>query len=96
MVLLAGAGLLGKSLYLLLRVSTGVQSEHLITMDVSAPQLVYKTEEQQVALAREVMREIRRLPGVQSVGYASMGIPIGGNGNTTWFRVVGQPWERGA
>ena len=44
-------------------------------MDVSAPQLVYKTEEQQVALAREVMREIleaagRAVGGLREYGHS--------------------------
>jgi macrolide transport system ATP-binding/permease protein len=37
MVLLVGAGLLGKSLYRLLRVDLGLQPDHLIAIDVDAP-----------------------------------------------------------
>jgi len=93
MVLLAGAGLLGKSLYLLLRVSIGVNPEHLLAMDVSTPRETYKTDDQTIAVAREIVRGIEALPGVQSVGFVGDGLPLGGNGNTTWFRVMGRPWH---
>lgn len=33
------------------------------------------------------------LPGVTSVGVAENGVPLSGNGNTTWFRVLGRPWH---
>ncbi len=92
MVLLAGAGLLGKSLYLLLRVSIGVNAEHLLTMDVALPG-TYKTDPQMLAVSREVVNRVESLPGVQSVGFAGLGIPMSGNGNTTWFRVLGRPWH---
>jgi macrolide transport system ATP-binding/permease protein len=39
------------------------------------------------------VRAIGTLPGVQSVGFAGLGLPVSGNGNTTWFRVMGRPWH---
>ena len=93
MVLLAGAALLGKSLYLLLHVSMGVQADHLLTLDVALPGNIYKTDPQTIAVSREIVSRVETLPGVQSVGFASLGIPMSGNGNTTWFRVMGRPWH---
>ena len=93
MVLLAGAGLLGKSLYLLLRVSIGVRTDHLLTMDVALPGNTYKTDPQIIAVSREMVNGIESLPGVQSAGFVGLGLPMGGNGNTTWFRVLGRPWH---
>jgi len=77
---------------MLLRVSIGVNPEHLLAMDVQLPG-TYKTDEQRIAATREVTRAIQALPGVQSVGFAGLGIPMDGNGNTTWFRVLGRPWH---
>ena len=93
MVLLAGAGLLGKSLYMLLRVSTGIQPEHLLTLDVAMPDSKYKDSKDTIAGSREIMRTIGTLPGVHSVGLVGLGLPLQGNGNTTWFRVLGRPWH---
>jgi predicted permease len=92
MVLLVGAGLLGKSLYRLLQVDPGIRSEHLATLQVAAPAARYGKAEEQVTLQREVVRRVSSLPGVESVGIGSM-IPMSGNGNTTWLRLLDRPWH---
>ncbi|HLJ85830.1 MAG TPA: ABC transporter permease [Candidatus Angelobacter sp.] len=92
-VLLAGAGLLGRSLYRLLHVDLGIVPEHLAITNIAAPMTKYKTDELTVALGRRVTERIASLPGVQAASIASMGIPLGGNGNTTWVRFVGRPFN---
>ena len=92
-ILLAGAGLLGKSLYLLLGVSIGINPDRLLTMDVATPAATYKTDAQTIAVKKQIASRIETLPGVQSVGFVGDGLPLGGNGNTTWFRVLGRPWH---
>lgn len=93
MVLLAGAGLLGQSLYRLLHVEIGLRPDHLATMEVYAPHENYGKDPQAIALARLVTARVESLPGVISVGIVENGIPLTGNGNTTWFHVVGRPWH---
>ncbi len=93
MILLVGAGLLGKSLYRLLHVDLGIQPEHLVTILVGAPQISYEKDEQQIALGRQIVNRLEKLPGVRSAAIASNGLPLTGNGNTTWFRVIGRPWH---
>jgi len=93
MVLLVGAGLLGKSLYRLLRVDIGLQPDHLVILKVAAPDSDYAKDEQAIALERQIMSRIESLPGVTSVGVSHMGLPLDGNGNTIWFRVLGRPWH---
>jgi predicted permease len=90
--LLVGAGLLGKSLYRLLHVDIGFQPDHLATLEVAAPRS-YAKEDQAIALERRIVSGIASLPGVKSVGISSNGLPVSGNGNTTWFRVLGRPWH---
>ncbi len=92
MVLLVGAALLGQSLYRLLHVDLRFQPEHLATLMVSAPRSVYATDPQQVALARQVLRRVSSLPGVQSAGTTSL-LPVSFNGNTDWIRFVGRPYD---
>jgi predicted permease len=91
MVLLVAAGLLGKSFYRLLHTDIGVQPDHLAMMRLSAPHSGYAKDELMVALARRVMEETGRLPGVQSVAVAHQ-VPVGdvAAGNTT-FEILGQP-----
>jgi hypothetical protein len=52
MVLLVGAGLFGKSLYYLLHVPLGMNPDHLVTIDIAAPNLSYGTDPRARALAR--------------------------------------------
>jgi predicted permease len=91
-VLLVGAGLLGKSLYRLLNVNIGFQPEHLATLRVAAPPSSYPNDEKVIALTRQIVSRIEGLPGVKSIGI-STSLPISHNGNTEWFRVLGRPWH---
>ena len=91
MVLLVGAGLLGKSLYRLLHVDLGFEPEHLATLQVAAPASAYGKDEQAIALVREIASRWRALPGVESVGLVANGLPVGFNGNTNWIRFLGRP-----
>ena len=46
MVLLVGAGLLGKSFYHLLHIDLGFQPDHLATLSIEAPEASYGKDEQ--------------------------------------------------
>jgi len=92
MVLLVGAGLLGKSFYRLLHVELGFEPDRLATLGVNLPGLRYDTAEQKVAVGREVVNRVRSLPGVTSVGIANI-LAVSGNGNTDWIRFVGKPYN---
>jgi len=98
-VLLVSAGLLGKSLYLLLRVDTGLNPDQLATLSVSPPPGTPTLTEanlkqwqlQGVALARQVADRVAALPGVQAVGYADQ-LPLSGSGApSSVFWVAGRP-----
>ena len=91
-VLLVGAGLLGKSLFLLLRVDIGMRPDHLATLEVQAPADPYAKDDPAIALERRALGDISNLPGVESVGMTSL-LPVSSWGNTTWFRIIGKPWH---
>jgi macrolide transport system ATP-binding/permease protein len=76
MVLLAGAGLLGKSFYKLLHVDIGFVPSHLATLRISAPADSYTKDEQAITLQREVVSQLKSLPGVIAAGTAD-GLPVG-------------------
>ena len=92
MVLLVGAGLLGKSFYRLLQVEAGFETKHLITTTVRAPRSAYGEDSQAVALGRKVVEEVKSLPGVTSVALADT-LPLSFNGNTDWIRFVGRAYD---
>jgi macrolide transport system ATP-binding/permease protein len=91
-VLLVGAGLLGKSLYRLLRVDLGFQPDHTATIQVALPNVGYEKDEQVIAVTRQMMERLRALPGVKSVAITSV-LPVSFNGNTDWIRIVGKPYH---
>ena len=92
-VLLAGAGLLSRSVYNLLHVRLGLQPAHVITIEVAAPNASYAKEAQSVALARQLLERVAHLPGVRSSSLSADGAPLSQNGNTNWIRILGRPWD---
>jgi predicted permease len=91
-VLLVGAGLLGKSFYKLLHVDLAFQPDHLATAQIVLPKTTYEKDPQIVAASREILRRLASLPGVKSAGMTTM-LPVTGNGNTNWIRIVGKPYN---
>ncbi len=91
-VLLVSAGLLGKSLYRLLHVDLGFQPDHLATVQVSLSDASYPKDEQVAAAGRQILNRVASLPGVQSAGISNV-LPVSFNGNTTWIRLVGRPYN---
>jgi macrolide transport system ATP-binding/permease protein len=92
MVLLAGAGLLGKSFYRLLHTDIGMQPDHIAMVRVDAQPEKYAKDEQRVALARAIAGRVAALPGVESVGLTTK-LPIEDGDWTTGFRIVGRPYH---
>jgi predicted permease len=89
-VLLAGAGLLGQSLYRLLHVRLGFDPNRLATVQVMAPDTVYETDEQTAGLRLEIVRRVSSLPGVESVGLTSM-LPVQCNCQIDRIQIQGRP-----
>ena len=89
-VLLVGAGLLGKSFYRLMHTDLGMQPDHLAVLRIVAPESAYAKDEQAVALVRQVTARLRSLPGVISVGYLRS-LPLNNNGSSSTFEIVGRP-----
>jgi len=89
-VLLVGAGLLGKSLYRVLQVDLGMRPDHLATVQVGAPSASYSKAAQLITLHDELLRRISALPGIESAATVSL-LPIAG-GNTSWIRFADRPF----
>jgi macrolide transport system ATP-binding/permease protein len=89
MILLVGAGLLGKSFYRLLHVDTGLQVDHLATLDVAGTVRGSGNEQQWVSFERRLHTDLSVLPGVQGVAIASEA-PLGDGDDSSNFRIVGR------
>ncbi len=90
-VLLVGAGLLGKSFYRLLHVDTGLVTDHLATLHVAATSGAYSKDPDQINLARQLQARLQTLPGVQSAALAS-DLPLGDGDGSSNFRIEGRAW----
>jgi predicted permease len=100
-VLLVGAGLLGRSLYRLIHVDVGFNRRQLAELSV-VPRSVRITtadstrgasQEEPGLLARRIEEGVAALPGVQSVGYADL-LPLSaGLAPTSTFWVTGRANE---
>jgi len=91
-VLLAGAALLGQSLYRLLHVPLGFDSTPIATVRVMASGTIYKTPEQTVELYREIVRRVSRQPGVESAGITNR-LPVECDCPTDGIKIVGRPYN---
>jgi predicted permease len=91
-VLLVGAGLLGKSFYRLLHVDLAFEPSNLSTLYISLPRDSYNKDEDLVLVTRKIIDRVSTLPSVTSVAVTSV-LPVNGNGNTDWIRVVGHPFH---
>jgi putative ABC transport system permease protein len=97
LVLLAGAGLMTKSLRALLQVSPGFETAHILTARFSLPPRYANGNKFGTAIHREIsafQREladrVRYIPGVQSFGFTSH-LPLAGTNNNWSFFIEGRP-----
>jgi macrolide transport system ATP-binding/permease protein len=93
MVLLTGAGLLGKSFYRLLHTDIGFRPEKLAALRISAAGMNYTADAQSVALEKSVVAHLMSLPGVVSVGTCSQ-LPISAGFGSTGVNIVGRPQSK--
>ncbi len=91
-VLLVGAGLLGRSLYRLSQVDLAFTPDRLATVQIIAPESKYASDAQRAALGREIVKRAAQLPGATGAGVTSV-LPVSFNGNTMWIRVAGHPYH---
>ena len=72
LVLLAGAGLLGRSLLHVLSIDPGFRTERVVTMDLALPYVLDKAGRvPRVQFLTELMARLRGIPGVEEVGGSS-------------------------
>lgn len=90
MVLLAGAGLLGKSLFRLLHTDIGIEPDRIAMVHVQAQPEKYSKPEQQTALVREILHRVSALPGVTVAGVTTK-LPIEDADWTSSFVYIGHP-----
>ncbi|HEX7314425.1 MAG TPA: ABC transporter permease [Pyrinomonadaceae bacterium] len=89
LVLLVGAGLLMKSLVVMLRVDPGFDTRNLLTLRVALPPARYGEDAQAARFYDEVLRRVSTVPGVRGAALTS-NLPLAGDGGTGTPQVVGR------
>ena len=80
LVLVVGAGLLGRSLINVLEVNPGFRVDRIVTMDVSLPPWDWQDSSTKAKVAvffRNLIGRLRQIPGMRAVG-ATSGLPLNG------------------
>jgi predicted permease len=80
LVLVVGAGLLGRSLMKVLEVNPGFRVDNIVTMDVSLPWVDWNDQNGKAAQGifyAHLIERLRRIPGVHNVGAANV-LPMDG------------------
>jgi len=88
-VLLAGAGLMMKSMLRLMRVNIGFDPANVLTMTVVLPASKYTETQRDIAYFQQLRESLATAPGVKGVGTVDI-LPLQ-PGNTTRFTVEGEP-----
>jgi putative ABC transport system permease protein len=74
LILLIGSGLMVKAFWKLQEVDSGIRPDHLLTMQLSLPSAIYRTETQAHEFWTALIDRVDGLPGVTSAAIAS-GLP---------------------
>src|SRR5687767_5381685 len=77
-VLLAGAGLLIKSFIQLRKIDPGFNSENVLAVRLTLPPGKYNQGEPRAQIYKQLVEQVKTVPGVQSAG-AVLSLPLGGD-----------------
>jgi predicted permease len=89
LVLLVGAGLVGRSFTRLMGVDYGFQTDGVFTASLTVPNERYHEREKRAALYAEAARRLAAAPGVHAVGFTNIA-PFTGGSSAIRFAVVGR------
>jgi putative ABC transport system permease protein len=95
LMLLVGAALLVKSLWTLVHVPPGFQTERVLTARVTLPRPRYTDIGRMADVGQQILERLRRSPGVEAAGMAAY-LPLSGDDNSWGFVIEGRaPLPRG-
>jgi predicted permease len=88
MVLLIGAGLLLRTVWVLQHTNAGIDPRNVLTMDLPRPPAPGAGNQ---AFIQQVLERLRALPGIDSAA-ATSNVPLSGSNESTWsVQIEGQP-----
>jgi predicted permease len=92
LVLLAGAGLMIRSLFVLSKVNPGFDPHGVTAFGLAAPPSMTTASPDEIrAWLRETHRRMREVPGVEAVSFFGGGLPLTGNDDEELFWLENEP-----
>jgi putative ABC transport system permease protein len=92
-MLVAGAGLMVRSIGKLRDVPPGANFANVLTFDLIPPSGTYRTDDDRAAFAQRVAARIQEIGGVRHAG-VGRSLPFAGHGWTSDFTIAGWPVDR--
>jgi putative ABC transport system permease protein len=93
LVLLVGSGLLIRSLWRVMQINPGFDSENALTMQVSLPESEYGGSARKIAFYRQLLERLKSVPGVEAAGMVN-NLPMGGVNINGQFGIAGRPQDQ--
>jgi putative ABC transport system permease protein len=94
LVLLTGAGLLGRSFVAMMNVNPGFDTQNLLTAQISFSAAKYSKEGANVAFVRQLQPRLEAIPGVTGVALAN-DLPLEGQDTNGYPTIAGRPSATG-
>jgi putative ABC transport system permease protein len=90
LVLLAGAGLLVKSLLVMRSTAPGFKTENLLTVDFRLPKNKFSNPTERLTFFEHLLAAVESLPGARSAALVA-DLPMGGGSDSLGFHIAGRP-----
>jgi putative ABC transport system permease protein len=90
LVLLSGAGLMIRSLVLLLQVDSGVRTNNVLAIDFSLASAKYSKAPARAAIFQQILNRVDQIPGVRSSAVVA-DVPLTQNEDSLGFSIAGVP-----
>lgn len=88
LALLAGAGLLVRSLVHLINVDKGFSTDHVLTMSINPSPVRYADSRRKIEYIHEISQKVRMLPGVSAAGFVYT-LPLSGGSTNGSVKIEG-------
>jgi putative ABC transport system permease protein len=90
LVLLVGAGLLGRSFLSLLRTNAGFNPDNILTMQLVLPVAKYKDVTSRATFYNDLLQRVKTYPGVETAAFVNY-LPLGGANSSNAYLIEGMP-----
>ncbi len=90
LILLVGAGLMTKSMYRLLQVNPGFQSDRVLTMEMDLRTAQYSKSPARINFWQQLLEKVRAIPGVENAALGTV-VPLTGSHSRADITIEGIP-----